>query len=219
MQAALSVALQDRFIVTTASTAAEGLHRLTASRSPLVILDEALPDFTSATFLRALRAHRPQCPVIVIVDGEETAALRDLVDFRIDGIVPRSSPLDVLFHRIDTLLDGSRRPERRPARQVGEVIKYVASHWRSDLVVATIAGALGLSRAHLAYLFQRETGMTVKEYATKVRIEVVKRLLVETDHKLEVIAHEVGFCDASHLSRVFRRVCGCPPAEYRRQAS
>lgn len=218
MRAALAVALHGRFIVTTASTAVDGLHRLAASQAALVILDVDLPDFGSATFLRALRAHRPDCPVIAIVDAADSTTLRDLMDFRID-IVPRSLPLDVLFGRIDALLGGRPAGSWRLASRVGEVIKYVAKHCGGHLAATAIANALGLSTAHLAYLFQLETGITIKEYATKVRIEFAKDLLVETDGNLEVIAAQTGFCDASHLSRVFQRVCGYPPGQYRRQTS
>jgi AraC-like DNA-binding protein len=222
-RAALAIALQARFIVTTASTAAEGLHRLTAFKPDLVILDASLPDLKSVMFLRALRAHRPECRVIVLTESEESSALSELLDLRVDGLFPRSHHLDVLFHRIDTLLGmppaATRQSARRgPGRQVAEVIRYVAANCGDHLRVQAVARAVGLSMAQLAYLFRRETGMTVKEYATRVRIEVIKRLLAETDDKLDVIAAQLGFCDAPHLSRVFRRVCGYPPGEYRRQA-
>jgi YesN/AraC family two-component response regulator len=224
MQAVLAVTLGDRFVVTTASTASDGLHRLTTSRPDLVILDASLPDLKSVTFLRALRAHYPECRVIVLTESEESGALRELLDLRVDGVFSRSQHVDVLVHRIDTLLGmpaaAAQQPARRgPGRQLGEIIRYVAGNFGDHLRVHGVARAVGLSTAQLAYLFRRETGMTVKEYATRIRVEVVKRLLEETDDKLEVIAEQLGFCDASHLSRVFRRVSGCSPGEYRRQAS
>jgi len=223
MQAALAVTLRKHFVVTTTSTASEGLHRLTGSRPDLVILDSCLPDLKSATFLRALRAHRPNCRVIILAEGEENDALRELLDLRVDGIFPRSDHLDVLLRRINGLLRKRRAGARQPARQgldrhVGEVIRHMAASSGNGLTVQGVARAVGLSSAQLAYLFRRETGMSVKEYATRVRVEIIKRLLAETDDKLDIIAEQLGFCDAPHLSRVFRRICGCPPGEYRRQS-
>jgi len=223
MQAALAVTLRKHFVVTTTSTASEGLHRLTGSRPDLVILDSCLPDLKSATFLRALRAHRPNCRVIILAEGEENDALRELLDLRVDGIFPRSDHLDVLLRRINRLLRKRRAGARQPARQgldrhVGEVIRHMATSSGNGLTVQGVARAVGLSSAQLAYLFRRETGMSVKEYATRIRVEIIKRLLAETDDKLDIIAEQLGFCDAPHLSRVFRRICGCPPGEYRRQS-
>ena len=223
MQAALAVTLRKHFVVTTTSTASEGLHRLTGSRPDLVILDSCLPDLKSATFLRALRAHRPNCRVIILAEGEENDALRELLDLRVDGIFPRSDHLDVLLRRINGLLRKRRAGARQPARQgldrhVGEVTRHMATSSGNGLTVQGVARAVGLSSAQLAYLFRRETGMSVKEYATRIRVEIIKRLLAETDDKLDIIAEQLGFCDAPHLSRVFRRICGCPPGEYRRQS-
>ena len=224
MQAALAVTLRDHCVVTTASTASEGLHRLRGSRPDLVVLDSCLPDLKSVTFLRALRAHRPDCQVILLAEGEENDELRELLDLRVDGIFPRSDHLDALLRRINTLLgkprDGAQQPARRGLdRHVGEVIRHLAANSGNHLTVKGVARAVGLSSAQLAYLFRREIGMSVKEYATRVRVEIIKRLLAETDDKLDIIAEQLGFCDAAHLSRVFRRVCGCPPGEYRRQTS
>jgi len=224
MQAALAVTLRDHCVVTTASTASEGLHRLRGSRPVLVILDSRLPDLKSVTFLRALRAHRPDCQVILLAEGKENDELRELLDLRVDGIFPRSDHLDALLRRINALLGkprvGAQQAARRGlGRHVGEVIRHMAANKGNHLTVKGVARAVGLSSAQLAYLFRREIGMSVKEYATRVRVEIIKRLLAETDDKLDIIAEQLGFCDAAHLSRVFRRVCGCPPGEYRRQTS
>src|SRR5439155_14370744 len=94
MQAALAVTLRKHFVVTTTSTASEGLHRLTGSRPDLVILDSCLPDLKSATFLRALRAHRPNCRGIILPDDEEINALRELLKLRVDRIFPLSDHLN-----------------------------------------------------------------------------------------------------------------------------
>ena len=223
MQAALAVTLRKHFVVTTTSTASEGLHRLTGTRPDLVILDSCLPDLKSVTFLRALRAHRPHCQVIILAEGGENDGLGELLDLRVDGIFPRSDHLDALLRRINSLLRkrraGARQPPRRGLdRHVGEVIRHMAASSGNGLTVQGIARAVGLSSAQLAYLFRREIGMTIKDYATRVRVEIIKRLLADTDDKLDSIAEQLGFCDAAHLSRVFRRICGCPPGEYRRQS-
>jgi AraC-like DNA-binding protein len=81
--------------------------------------------------------------------------------------------------------------------------------------VDTVAGAIGVSSGHLAHLFPAELRMTVKQYVTRVRIEVAKQLLYDRAQTLERIAERVGFSDASHLSRVFRRYVGYRPGTFR----
>jgi two-component system response regulator YesN len=57
--------------------------------------------------------------------------------------------------------------------------------------------------------------MTVRRYLTRVRVEVAKDLLERTDEKLATVAAHVGFFDASHLARVFRKSTGRSPRAYR----
>jgi len=68
----------------------------------------------------------------------------------------------------------------------------------------------------LAHLFRAETGMTVRDYRTRVRVEITRDLLSHSDENLADIAAFVGFFDASHLSRVFREIKGKRPSTYRR---
>jgi transcriptional regulator GlxA family with amidase domain len=83
------------------------------------------------------------------------------------------------------------------------------------LNVYTVAEGIGVAAEHLAHLFPAELCMKVKEFVTKVRIEVAKQLLYDRSYRLEHIAEQVGFSDASHLSRVFRRFAGHRPGNYR----
>ena len=59
--------------------------------------------------------------------------------------------------------------------------------------------------------------MSVKAYLTRLRVEMARRMLMETDAKLESIASAVGFCDAPHLSRVFMQYTRRRPGEYRQR--
>src|SRR2546429_4618381 len=65
-------------------------------------------------------------------------------------------------------------------------------------------------------LFCAETGMTLKTYVTRVRVEAARKLLRETGDKLEAVASLVGFHDASHLSRLFVKYLSGRPGDVRR---
>jgi transcriptional regulator GlxA family with amidase domain len=77
---------------------------------------------------------------------------------------------------------------------------------------------VGVSPSHLGHRFRAEAGITVKAYLARIRVAAAQHLLTRTELKLETIAELVGFCDASHLSRVFRELNGHRPGEYRRRS-
>jgi len=97
-------------------------------------------------------------------------------------------------------------------------IDYLSQHFDQDLTVDAIAEIIDISASHLAHLFRSETGMSVRDYLTRVRVAIAQDLLAGTDEKLEAVAVRVGFVDTSHLAHVFQRITGRPPSAYRRSA-
>jgi transcriptional regulator GlxA family with amidase domain len=107
-----------------------------------------------------------------------------------------------------------------PWPQLGEsvtrAIDYLSRHFDEDLTVDAIAEVIEISSSHLAHVFRAETGLSVRDYLTRVRVTIVQDLLASTDEKLESVAARVGFGDTSHLAHVFQRITGRPPSAYRR---
>lgn len=219
-QAAVTVLLITDFLVDTASTAAEGVRRLTESPPDLVIYNTAFPDCDGLWFWHALRGRLPACPVIVMTTAERPESRWETDVLSIEGICQQPHSVGKLLEQIQALC--ARRgqtlcvllPLRRP---ICRAIAHINRFYTHPLTVATVADAIGVSSSHLAHLFRTELGMTVRDYWTKLRIEVVKRLLLHTEETLASIAASVGFCDASHLARLFRRHMECWPSEYRRR--
>jgi transcriptional regulator GlxA family with amidase domain len=102
------------------------------------------------------------------------------------------------------------------SEQVSRAVEFVAAHYSMKLTTETIARECNISRSRLAHIFPAQTGRTVAEYVRLVRVSVAKRLLAERRMKLSKLAAMSGFCDAPHLSRVFRGVTGHYPSAYRR---
>ncbi|RKN61337.1 AraC family transcriptional regulator [Paenibacillus ginsengarvi] len=78
-----------------------------------------------------------------------------------------------------------------------------------------IAGSLGVSRMQLCHKFQTELGTTPIKYATALRLEKAKKLLVETNLTLDQISECCGYQNGFYLSRVFKNNCGTTPKMYR----
>ena len=73
-----------------------------------------------------------------------------------------------------------------------------------------------LSEDRLAHVFKEATGYAVREYLIRLRIAIARRLLTESDAKLDAIASRVGLADASTLSKTFLGLTGVRPGEFRR---
>jgi AraC family transcriptional regulator len=76
-----------------------------------------------------------------------------------------------------------------------------------------------LSLFHFLRKFRTEFGCPPHAYVMQRRIEHAKRQMARRDIPLKVVAADCGFSDQSHMTRVFRRLLGTTPAEYRNAVS
>ena len=109
--------------------------------------------------------------------------------------------------------------ELRYNRNQSELTKNVASYIRHHLSDAIktedIATSLFMSRSHLSTRFKSETGMNLTEYIHYIKISEAKHLLVHTDKNLSLISTYLGYSSQSHFTRMFKKMVGISPAEYR----
>ena len=181
-------------------SAIEAVRRLTERSFGLVILDQSCDGNDLCALISAAKARR--CSVLVVGETERCPMLiQGLVEVATSALVGQLSTTSEL---------------RQLSRRVSQAIEHVRDNYHAPLTVRAIADAIHVSSSHLAHRFRLETGMSVKAYLTRVRIEMARRMLMETDAKLESIASAVGFCDAPHLSRVFVQYTRKRPGEYRR---
>ena len=100
----------------------------------------------------------------------------------------------------------------RLAELMGQIDAEPEADWSGDV----IAGRLDLSRDHAAKLFRQAAGMPPSSYVQSLRHREARKLLRETDWPIERIGETVGYPDIHYFSRLFRRLEGISPREYRK---
>ncbi|MDF2724757.1 MAG: hypothetical protein K0Q59_4432 [Paenibacillus sp.] len=93
---------------------------------------------------------------------------------------------------------------------------YIHKHLFEDLSISQIAENLGIRPSDFTRRFRLEYGESPIEYATRLRLEEVKKLLLETDYTLEAIASLCGYENGSYLGRVFRSKVGMNASAFRK---
>lgn len=105
----------------------------------------------------------------------------------------------------------------RPGGVIERIRRFIEANYALDLSVAQIAEDVYLSPTYVSLLYKQETGETLFEYLTKVRIERAKELLQDPRNKFYEISGAVGYSDPSHFSKLFKKVTGLTPSAYREQ--
>jgi transcriptional regulator GlxA family with amidase domain len=91
-------------------------------------------------------------------------------------------------------------------------------HLDDSLTIENIAAAVGLCRRQLERLFENKAGMSPATAYTMVRMKKARHLLTQSNAQMIEIALDVGYNNASHFSRTFKRVYGITPTELRSSA-
>lgn len=86
----------------------------------------------------------------------------------------------------------------------------------ADVELESLVAEAGVHPHHLPRAFRRHVGCSMGEYTRRRRIRRAQTLLAQPAMSVAAIALEVGFCDQSHFTRVFKRVTRTTPAAYRR---
>jgi AraC-like DNA-binding protein/ligand-binding sensor protein len=93
--------------------------------------------------------------------------------------------------------------------------EFIGRNQDSALCLASVAKAVNTSTFYFCKLFKRATGLTFTDYLARVRVEKAKALLLDRNRRVSEIAYEVGFQSLTHFNRVFRKLTGHSPSDYR----
>lgn len=104
------------------------------------------------------------------------------------------------------------------ARQVVDaLIHYMEENKEKRLTLEMLSRYSGYSPSHMSALFRRQTGIAPLAYFNKMKMEEACELLTYTDMRVNQICHKLGFDDAYYFSRLFSKVVGLSPREYKKR--
>ncbi|WP_018751693.1 response regulator [Paenibacillus sanguinis] len=102
-------------------------------------------------------------------------------------------------------------------KSVETVKRWIAEHYDQPAELGHLAGLVFLTPTYLSKLFKAETGMTITDYLIEVRINQAKHLLRSgCSLKVHEIGSKVGYPDPAYFNKLFKRMVGVTPNEYKR---
>lgn len=118
---------------------------------------------------------------------------------------------------LDTFMDEVYATrETKISLAIAQAVDYIRNNFADDLTLERVAQAVHLSPYYLSHLFKEELGISFIEYVTKVRIEEAKKLLLGTSATISEIACMVGYQDSSYFTKVFKKLEGQTPTQFRK---
>lgn len=162
---------------------------------------------------------------VLLAEGEKGRAVRDIIGKAVECF--EETPVNryqasLYSYQLLLLLADSRVMSEKSGSPVMEkyvrpVLKLIQDRYMESLTLQELSAAVYVSPQYLSRLFWQYMGCSVYEYLTGCRITQAKELLLRhPDRKIQVIANEVGYGDASHFIQMFRKAVGMTPGAFRK---
>lgn len=108
--------------------------------------------------------------------------------------------------------------QTRKSQNVVEKAKsFIHENYSKDISRTEIALYVYLTPDYLSKLFKAETGVSLVDYINQMRIKKAKELLLDEHQNISNIAVQVGFCNISYFSTIFKKTTGKTPNEFRKE--
>ncbi|MBM7586039.1 two-component system response regulator YesN [Bacillus pakistanensis] len=101
------------------------------------------------------------------------------------------------------------------ARRMQDIVAYVDTYYMEEVSLEKLSSLFFLSREHISRKFKQETGLPLSKYVTKLRINQAKCWLSESDKTIYSISLMLGYQDEKYFSKLFKKVTGITPFEFR----
>ena len=151
-----------------------------------------------------------------------TSLLTDLYDLASSSDYIRDMRINEKLGTLLTLLmEQSWHPESvtvsRKRLELSAIKDYLDEHYSDKISLDNLAECFFINKFYLSKIFRETYGTTINNYLISKRITRAKQMLRFTDMTVDEIGAAVGMADANYFSRMFRKIEGISPREYRKQ--
>ena len=109
--------------------------------------------------------------------------------------------------------------DRKHDERIRRAVEYIRLHSEEDIPIPKLATLCNLSTSHFYTRFKEEVGMTPVDYKNAILVNRAASLLLYGNYdSIESLASDLGFSSATYFRRVFKKVTGKSPRDYRKDA-
>jgi AraC-like DNA-binding protein len=102
-------------------------------------------------------------------------------------------------------------------KDIEQIIDYLQSHYSRKITLDELADRFFINKFYLTRIFKKHTGLSINQYLLQYRITKAKQALRFSDDSVENIGYDCGFGTPYYFSRIFKKIEGIPPGEFRKR--
>ena len=119
---------------------------------------------------------------------------------------------------INDLQSASTQGDQQHSILLHQIYSYVGQNYANDISLTEMANHLHMNYSYLSSYFKQRTGENLTTYINRIRVEQAKKLLLDLNLSVSEISAMTGFSEHNYFSKVFKKITGFTPLEFRNQA-
>ena len=214
-------------VVALAQDAVSGVEAIRTHRPDILFTDIKMPGEDGLTMLAGLKGEFPRMQITVLTGYRDFEYAQRAIRLGVSRFLLKPSKMEELNEALDHMTGVLERmpPQQEPDPQPEEespnsfllrqAQAYIAAHCGEHLSLQEVADHCYVSQWHLSKLLNNQLGQSFYDLLNTVRVRRAKELMTDPTLRLSEIAERVGYTDTAHFSRVFKKLEGVAPGEWR----
>ena len=227
-------------IAGTARNGQQAMEKIRTLHPDIVICDIAMPGMTGTELLQQAAKEFPHVVFIMLTNHPDFQLAQHSLRYRaVDYLLKPYNEQELVFAVEEAIRQVSvqlpARPLQAPVPEEpvrreedgdmrtaiirAEISSFIDAHYREDISMQDAAAALRYSDAYFCKLFKQCFRVNFSAYLNEYRVNRARQLMLDPRLNMKDIGAAVGYSDANYFTRVFKRLTGQTPSEYRMAAA
>lgn len=214
-------------VVATAQDAKEGEAKIREHRPHILLTDINMPHINGLQMLRGLRSEFAPMQVTIISGHSDFALAQEAMRLGACRYLLKPTKMDEIYEAIKAMTEQLAQlpeeevevPEESGSEAnnfvVRQALQFLKDNYKEKVTLGQVAEHCYVSQWHLSKLLNRQVKKNFYDILNQIRIEKAKELLCDGSLRISDVSDLVGYGEAAHFSRVFKKEVGMSANEYR----
>ena len=216
-------------VVSTAMDGRQGLALIHQQRPHILFTDIRMPNMDGLSMIAALKSEFPHLQITVLTAFRDFDYAQRAIQLGVCRYLLKPSRMAELHEAVAAMTTAlntqpitepqADNPEDQDSEAGGFIartaIRYMEKHCTEHLSLSDVAERVYVSQWHLSKLINRYAQQSYFDLLNGFRIQRAQELLSDPMMKVSDVAYAVGYADVAHFSRIFKKITGKTPMEFR----
>lgn len=215
----------------------KGLEMLEQNEYDVIMVDICMPDISGLELLHRMQKKQKndQADIIIISGFDEFEYAREAIRLGVCAYILKPVNIEEVEEKLRSCYAKKVRlkfekgeeknqthvEEKRNIKTINpkifKIIRYLDKNYQKEITVNEISDLFEMNASYLSALFKKEVGMTLSSYLLMVRMEQAKKMLLETNERVNNIAYSLGYQSPAYFTEQFKKYFGCSPSQIKKK--